>query len=364
MQFATDYIIADLRSNCSYKGISTGHYIPVARMYQELLKDSGNIYVAGGPVYEASFRSECFIKLPYNVSGDSIAHKIRLFINSFYLFRKGKRKTIVLQQSSDVTTHLAIALFYWGGSRLFMIRYSCEGLNSIFKKLIYKLCKNKIDGIICPTQQVADVYERPHIIIPDYINIPSTNTVNASPSSYADKKYDFCMIGRIAKEKGIVEIAKELINHNYKTIIAGKPQSQELADELYNICKNHPQIELVLDYISEEQYNHYLRNSKYTILNYSGEYSERSSGVVFDTLFAGVPVIGCRCKALQFIETNEVGYIYNSSGELFRIGADGTCLYDTMFDENRHRLYIENIKKYKETHIIHAKNLTEFITKH
>lgn len=362
MQFANEYIIADLRSNCSYKGISTGHYIPVARMYQELLKDSGNVYVAGGPVYENSFRSDCFIKLPYNISGDSIAHKIKLFFNSISLFRKGKGKNIILQQSSDVTTHLAIALFYWGGSRLFMIRYSCEGLNSKLKKLIYSLCKCKIDGIICPTQLVADAYQRPHIIVPDYIYIPSSTTINAS-SSYSDKKYEFCMIGRIAKEKGIVEIAKALTNHHYKTIIAGKPQSQDLAEELNNICKDHPQIELVLDYISETQYSHYLENSKYTILNYSGEYSERSSGVVFDTLFAGVPVIGCRCKALQFIEENEVGYIYNSPEQLFHINNDGTCLYDTMFDENRHRIYIENIMRYKETHIVHAKNLTGFITK-
>lgn len=362
MRTTNDIIIADLRSNCSYKGISTGHYISVARMYQELFKNEGNILVAGGPVYEKSFSANKFIRLPFNINGDSFGHKIKIFINSIYLFWQGKGKTIILQQSSDVTTHLALALFYWGGSRLFMIRYSCEGLNSKLKRLIYKLCKCKIDGIICPTQQVADAYDRPHIIVPDYIYIPSTATINAS-SSYSGKKYDFCMIGRIAKEKGIVEIAKILTNHNYRTIIAGKPQSLELADELISICKSHPQIELVLDYISEEQYNYYLKNSKYTILNYSGEYSERSSGVVFDTLFAGVPVIGCRCKALQFIETYEVGYIYNSPEQLFHINNDGTCLYDTIFDENRHRIYIENIMRYKETHIIHAKNLTGFITK-
>lgn len=47
----------------------------------------------------------------------------------------------------------------------------------------------------------------------------------------------------------------------------------------------------------------YLEASKYAILNYSGEYSNRSSGVVFDTLFNGVPVIGKKC---QYLSKNDV----------------------------------------------------------
>lgn len=352
-------IIADLRSN-NNAGKCTGHYIPVAKMYQELFKKECNVFVAGGPVYENSFSKDTFIKLPFNVSGDSFFHKLKLFFNSICLFTKAKGRTIILQQSSDVTTHLALALFYWGGSRLFLIRYSCHGIDSVLKQFIYTLCRYKINGIICPDQRVAEAYKRPHIIVPDYIYIPKANTI--PPLPYSDKKYDFCMVGRISEEKGIVEIAEILAKRNYKTVIAGKPQTQELADKLSQICKNCPQIELVLDYISDAQYLQYLNDSKYTILNYKGEYSERSSGVVFDTLFAGVPVIGCRCTALQFIETNNVGYVYESAEKLFSSRNEETCLCDVLFKEAQYNLYLDNIRKYRDTHVNFAKNLIEFIT--
>lgn len=360
MRTQNDIIIADLRSNCSYKGISTGHYIPVAKMYLELFKKECNVFVAGGPVYENSFSTDCFIKLPFNVSGDSFYHKLKLFCNSICLFTKAKGRTIILQQSSDVTTHLALALFYWGGSRLFMIRYSCHGIDSVLKRFIYTLCRYKIDGIICPDQRVADAYQRPHVFVPDYIYVPKANAISSSP--FSDKKYDFCMVGRISEEKGIVEIAEILAKRKYKTIIAGKPQTQELADKLCQICQNSFNIELVLDYISDEQYHQYLNDSKYTILNYKGEYSERSSGVVFDTLFAGAPVIGCRCKALQFIETSNVGYIYESADMLFASSNDGSCICDLLFEETQYVLYLENIRKYRDTHIDYAMKLIEFIT--
>lgn len=360
MRTQNDIIIADLRSNCSYKGISTGHYIPVARMYQELFKEECKVFVSGGPVYESSFSKDCFVKLPFNVSGDSFFHKLKLFCNSICLFAKAKGRTIILQQSSDVTTHLALALFYWGGFRVFMIRYSCHGIDSKLKQFIYTLCRYKIDGIICPNQRVADAYKRPHIIVPDLIYVPKEEVV--MPTSYSDKKYDFCMIGRISEEKGIVEIAEILAKRDYKTIIAGKPQTQELADKLSQICQNSSNIELVLDYISDEQYHQYLNDSRYTILNYKGEYSERSSGVVFDTLFAGVPVIGCRCKALQFIETSNVGYIYESADRLFASSNEGSCICDLLFEETQYNLYLDNIRKYRDTHIDYAKKLIEFIT--
>lgn len=359
MRTQNDIIIADLRSNCSYKGISTGHYIPVARMYQELFKEECKVFVAGGPVYESSFSKDCFIKLPFNVSGDSFFHKLKLFCNSICLFTKAKGRTIILQQSSDVTTHLALALFYWGGSRLFMIRYSRHGIDSILKQFIYTLCRYKIDGIICPDQRVADAYKRPHIIVPDLIYVPKEEAV--TPTSFSDKKYDFCMIGRISEEKGIVEIAEILAKCDYKTIIAGKPQTQDLADKLRQICQNSTNIELVLDYISDAQYHQYLNDSRYAILNYKGEYSERSSGVVFDTLFAGVPVVGCRCKALQFIEANSVGCLYDSAEVLFTQKDNGLYICDTLFDNRRYVTYLENIERYKYTHTTYARKLIEFV---
>lgn len=343
--------IADIRSNCTYNGISTGHFVPVAKMYQQLFAKDAEVVISGGPVYQQYFKEEELLVLPNNVSGDSFKHKLQTFQNARKLFKEAKGQTIVLQQSSDVTSHIALALFYHGGSNLYMIRYSNAGIASRFKRFIYSLCKHKVDGIICPNKEVGKAYGRPYCVVPDYIYTGNVSNVE----THKEKKYDFCMVGRIAEEKGIVEVAQKLAGTKYKVIIAGKTQTEELADRLHRACDGAENIDLRIGYVSDEDYHDILASSKYTILNYQGEYSRRSSGVVFDTLFAGVPVIGQRCTALQFIEDYKVGYVYDSLAELSTETLD-SLLTDTAVVE-----YRCNIETYRETHKKHKENLIKFI---
>lgn len=352
-----ELIIADLRSNCSYQGISTGHFVPVARMYQQLFKSTFSVKIAGGPVYNKYFDESELIKLPNNVSGDSFKHKMKIFQNSLSLFKNIKGKILVLQQSADVTTHLALALFYWGGAHVFLIRYSNDGISSKLKELIYSVCRKKIDGIICTNEAVGKAYKRPYIVVPDYIYIDKDDNRNGIKQDIP-KKYDFCTVGRIAEEKGIVDVARWIANKEFSIIIAGKAQTEELATELQEACKNAKNIILKLGYISDEEYKTILDQSKYAFMNYQGEYSRRSSGVVFDTLFAGVPVVGKRCKALMFIEQFKVGYLYDS---LDRLTAEELS---ALLENNTQTTYINNIIKYRHTHIQHHELLTEFISTH
>lgn len=350
-----ELIIADLRSNCSYQGVSTGHFVPVAKMYYQLFSESYSVKIAGGPVYERYFKNSEIIRLPNNVSGDSWKHKIKILQNSFKLFRVIKGKTIIFQQSSDVTTHLALALFYWGGAKVYLIRYSNDGISSKFKQFIYFLCKNKIDGIICTSESVGLSYKRKFIVVPDYIYIDKEIDGHTKKIE-TQKKYDFCIVGRIAKEKGIVEVAKWIANRGFSIIIAGKTQTDELAQELQVTCRNAENITLKLGYISDEEYLSILHQSKYAFMNYQGEYSRRSSGVVFDTLFAGVPVIGTKCKALSFIEQYEVGYLYDSLDNF------DTKTVKKLLDESERSAFYNNIIKYRKTHVQFRERLTEFIS--
>ena len=346
-----DIFIADIRSNCSYKGLSTGHYIPVARMYKKLFAEIANVIVAGGPVYCHYFQKDELLILPHNVCGDSFKHKLLTFQNCKRLFKEAKGKIIILQQSSDITCHIALSLFYHGGSKLYMIRYSKAGINTPFKKLIYELCKRKVDGIICPNNEVGKAYGRPYCIVPDYIYINQQDTKNIF-STYEEKKYDFCIIGRISQEKGVVEVAKKFVNTEYKVIIAGKTQTKDLELELQEICSNANNIELRIGYISDEDYLFILQHSRYTILNYQGEYALRSSGVVYDTLFSGVPVIGCRCNALKFAEDAGCGYLYDSLEDF----SPRDVLNPTLYKE-----YIHNIEMYRKSHSTFHNKLITFI---
>ena len=110
----------------------------------------------------------------------------------------------------------------------------------------------------------------------------------------------------------VPEVVRYFANTPYKVIIAGRPTSKELEDEVVAASKDVKNVTTILDFVSEEDFRKYLRESRYAILNYQGEYSNRSSGVVYDNIFSGVPVIGKRCKALNFIGKYGIGYLYDS----------------------------------------------------
>lgn len=340
--------IADILSNC-IDGKSTGHYFSVARNYQEMFGE--RVVVAGGPIYNTGFKSKSLLQLPYNAGGGGIKGRLKTFANACKLFKEAEGHTLVLQQCTTITTFLCIALFYRCKSKLFLIQYSREGFRSKLGKLLFKLAKHKINGIICPNEMVGKAFMGiPYCIVPDYIYTSNTNT---KFKLYSDRYYDFCIVGRLAPEKGVVEVAKILANTKYKLLIAGKAQTESLAMEISDVCASASNIELHLGYVSDEDYYSYLHNSKYAILNYTGEYSERSSGVVFDTLFNGVPVIARRCRSLQFIEDENMGFVYDDIEKFeFKLTAE----------IERYDNYINNILCFCKTLQRNINKLQKFIS--
>ena len=344
--------IADLRSHC-VNGISTGHFFSVAAMYQQLFDNSYDVVVAGGPVYKKRFKDEELLLLPYNICGTSLKDKWHTMKNAIKLFKEAKNQTVVIQQGTVITAFVAIALFYHRTSKLFMIQYSNEGVRSFFKRIIYRFAKKKIDGMICPNDEVGKAYGIPYCVVPDYIYTGTQNfDMDEGKRQYL---YDFCMVGRIAEEKGIVEVAKFFAKTKYKIVIAGKTQNTELESKLRLACDGAGNIELHIGYVSDVEYKNYLESSRYTILNYQGEYSRRSSGVVYDTLFAGVPVIGRKCTALEFIEDNKVGFLYH------RLQDVSEKELDNLMQNNVVAKYKRNISNYCDIHKVYKQKLLSFM---
>ena len=106
------------------------------------------------------------------------------------------------------------------------------------------------------------------------------------------------------------------------------------------------------EYVSDEDYKRYINESRYCILNYQGEYSNRSSGVVFDIIFSGVPVVGNSCKALHFVKDYEIVHIYDNIDEL---SAEG------LFDEKKYEVFLDRISKYRQLHSEYYKKLSTFV---
>lgn len=344
-------IIADIKSPV-INGSCIGHFFAIARNYKQIFNQIHPVIIAGGPIYEAEF-SNNLLKLPYNTyikkNRNILLEKIRILLNCKHLFNEGENATIVIQQGADVTAYLGIALLYRKKSNLYIIQYSDAGIRNYFKRIIFKLASSKINGIICPNKNVGQAYNLPYCVVPDYIYI---NNPNIPITSYSEKKYDLCFVGRIVEEKGIIDAAKKIAGTKYKMIIAGNSDTTELAQKLKQICNSCSNIELHLGFITDNMYYQYIQDSKFCILNYQEEYSRRSSGVVLDFIFNNVPIIGKRCQALHFIEKESLGSLFNSLEELN---------LDNIINEENYNTYNYNINNYKQKHQQYRIKLAKFL---
>ena len=224
-------------------GKCAGHFFAVAHNYYGLFKENVETLVAGGPVYRQQFEKE-LLSLPNDVllCGESkFKNKWKYFQNARSLFHKAIGDTIVIQQGGVITSFLAIAMFYHQQSKLFLIQYSNEGLRSFLGRMLYKLCKSKIDGIICPNDMVGKAYERPYCVVPDYIYLDRKEQIDIP---FCKKKYDVCFVGRIEEEKGVLDVARKIAGTKYRMVIAGKVRDSQLGEKLQALNSRCSNIEL------------------------------------------------------------------------------------------------------------------------
>lgn len=340
-------LLADIAShNCESKSI--GHYYSVASNYMNLM----SCVIAGGPIYLHRFDKKNTYLLPYDTKAEEnvFKKKVKQLLNCYTLFKNTEGDTVILQHAALATAIIGIVLFKKKHTKLFLITYNDEGYNTVFKRFWYRLAKRKIEGVICPYENLGKNYDVPCCVVPDYIYSGNDNKMQYR--DYEDKSYDFCVVGRLAYEKGVVEVAKKFANTNYRVLIAGRPQTQDIADELFAICDGTKNIILKLEYIADEEYYNYIQTSRYCILNYKGDYSERSSGVVLDILFNGTPVIGKKCKALGFVEENGVGYLFD---DIISFN------FSTLLNRTCYKKYEENINAYKKIQRQCGNKLKKFI---
>lgn len=346
-------IIADIQSRVISGGQCVGHYMSLASQYTNMLANSFNVKVAGGIAYASMFNHDQLIVLPHNVGiyASRFINLVKICLNARALCKKTKGQIVVLQSGFPFSNHIAV-LFFLHSCSLFLIEYSTAGIDAWYKKLVFRFLRNKVMGVICPNEDVGRAFDLPYLVIPDYVYHERNYSHNHI--SFDKRKYDFCLIGRISPEKGILEAARKLAKTCYKVIIAGLPQTQELEDELKSICVRASNIVLCLEYVSPEMYSMILRSSKYTLLNYSDEYSERSSGVVFDSVFNNTPVIGRRCRAFQMVEDAGTGFLFGNLNDIN---------FTNLFDLKVYSGYIENIAKYQSTNNQYIARLTNFLEK-
>lgn len=343
-------IIADVKSK-NNKGVSTGHYFAVAQNYIDLYSDCCDVKIAGGLIFKTHFNKKDLFLLPYEFipSENWLKNKWRVLMNCRYLFKHiSADDIVVIQQSGLSTALLGIALFAKKKSNIYVIAYDTDAVTSLIKKMIYILANHKIKGLLCPYEYIAKAYEIPNCIVTDYIYAKKL----VKPTvAFKNKKYDIAILGRIRSGKGVVEAAQYLAKVPLSVLIAGNGEEQ-MIKQLYEICKQCSNIELHIEYLSEEKYNEYIRYARFCLLNYHGTYEDRSSGVVLDAIFNGTPILGRHCNALDFIKKENLGYLFDNIREL-----------DSMIinDQKQYALFLKSIDNYIAKQKSYRKNVIEFL---
>lgn len=328
-------IVADIRSNV-VNGRISGHIVPVARNYLEVLGSDFDVKIAAGPAILNSFGKNDCIVLPYNVCSKSAKDKVKIFINFLVLLWKARGKVIILQQASVSTSFIAIALFFWWSSKIYQIQYNTDALNSTAKRIIHKLAKRKITGTICPSERIGKAYGSSYCVVPDYLF--SNQHIEILP--FSERTWDVGIIGGITANKGVVEAAETLSKTDYKVLIAGRICEPGLEESLKWIASKGSNIDLRLGFLSDDDYCKFIHTSKYCILNYKGTYFDRSSGVVLDVLYNGTPVVGTRCEALNLVERSGTGCLYDDIREV---------KWESLFAENQYNMYLDSIRTFLDS---------------
>lgn len=304
-------VIADI-SSIKLNGNNFGHYGKVAVMYKRLFENSGmSVVIAGGPVYKKKVSDDERIDLPYDLELECGASKFRaLFmkmksvINGIVLFSKVKDSAVICQPYSFPAWMISV-LFARQSTEIYLIEYKDE-CHSRFNDILFKLAKKRIKGIICPNDMVGKAYGLPYITVPDYI-IPELKA-RKEQTGY---KYDFGMVGIMSLGKDIDDVIKSFANTTYKVIIAGYFHDLQRYKEF--VKKSTPNITIINKYLTDEEYNSILTSTKYMLLPYNKKYSSASSGVIYDILFSGRPLVTRDFVNFHFVKEYGIGVLYRDT---------------------------------------------------
>lgn len=328
-------------------GRQTGHYRAVAENYAVVF-EGRDFAIAGGPIY----KNWCdkLLELPCNQSSDvgHMKNKIAALQNCRALFREAGEAAVVLQSAGFATELLGVLFFADKKTKVFLIQYQPLGSRSLFCRILYSLARRKIHGVVCPNDEVGRSFGVDYCVVPDYIY---TGDGKFASNDESEPEYDFVSAGIQCGDKGSLAFARKIAETKYTFLVAGRVTDPALKRELETLAANHPNIHLDLRYLTNTEYDKAIASGTYCVLNYTDAYSTHSSGVVYDMLYRGKPIVGRRCSALSIVEETGTGLLYDSLEDFAP---------DVLFD-GRVEGYKVSIRRYLSRSRDFARRLIDFL---
>jgi glycosyltransferase involved in cell wall biosynthesis len=192
-------------------------------------------------------------------------------------------------------------------SKIFLIKYNIE--TKPVRRKIHRIIKNKVSCVFTSLPQVGEFYEFPYLLIPDYFPVEQyRNLVNHTT------KFDFVILGTIDNDKNIEDVIQSILNTEYTLKIAGHFHDKAYLAKIITMSGRSENILIQDKYLSDSEYKDTILQSKYVLLPYKkSAYLIRSSGVILDAVYKGVPVIATDIESFQFISKFGIGYLYDNS---------------------------------------------------
>lgn len=324
-----------------------GHYGKIAQMYINMFKGTHCVKIAGGPIYKGIGKNT--ILLPYDHSlkemkgsWGQLRFKLRCIANGIHLFSKVKNSVIICQPYSFASWMTSI-IFSPQKSKVYLIEYKNE-LSSKANRFLFKIAKRKIDGVLCPSKEVGEKYQLPYFCVTDYVYDKSEN-----PTFEEKCDFDFGVFGIMSSGKDVMHVIRTFAGTRYRVLIAGfcGGRYEEFMKE------SAPNITIIDKYLSDEEYSSSIQRTKIVILPYKDDYKNQSSGVVFDVLFRGKPVLTRKYDTFRFIDSCGIGETYVT--EINEVDLDA------MVKKAQSGEYYEQIKKFIAENKLQVELLEKFI---
>ena len=250
---------------------------------------------------------------------------ISIFFASYYPLKKILLKDKPEYLIIHLITSIPIILFMLNNYKTkLVLRISGFPKLSFFRVLLWKIISNKVEYVICPTEETKSFLKKSNIFnnnqlvfIPDpIIQIKKINILKRQPLIHKKTKPFFLCIGRFTKQKNHIFLLNFFSKNknylqNYELIIIGEGELENLYKKVISDQNLNNKIK-ILSY--KENIFNYINNAKCVI---SSSLWEDPGFIMIEAASVGTPIISSNCPSgpKEFIDNNKNGFLYKLDDE-------------------------------------------------
>ena len=328
-----------------------------------------------------NFNNDNILKINLINNRYLIKRKFKGFINSRFLYllisilsfiplidilKKKKPHYLIIH----LITSLPLIVFFLNNfDTKLILRISGLPKLNFFRCMLWKLVSNKIEYVLCPTEETKNYLIKKKIFSPDklffvpdpIIETKKFNILKKEKINQVIIKPYFLCIGRFTKQKNHIFLLKFFEKNpeylkKYFLIIIGQGELKKKYNYLIK-SKNLKNKIMILDY--EKNVLKFINNAKCVI---SCSLWEDPGFVMIETASLGVPIVTSDCPSgpKEFIDYNKCGFIFRSNDEKsFKNALDE--FFDISDDKLKIRLINAKKKSAKYTQFYFTKKIIDII---